>query len=313
MATQSKQPDGDEPDRKPLPENLQNPQKQGFWLLRQAWDMMNTRDEHFVFALVGREGSGKSHTALRFGEELDPTFSADRVMYDVVDLLDILQNGDHSRGDVYVLDEAGVSMGNRTWQERSQILANQALQLIRSHNIGLIFTLPALSDLDKQAEERLHGFMEIDHKREGEFVRGTWLWVDVNRRSREGEKYHHLPIRSLPDGPDQKVRSVAFGPPTKSLVQAYEPLKAEHQEEMYEETMAELDGEEAEEEKELSATEIAERIMADGGAEQYCREVNNGAQVVLDKELIAADWDVGNGTAKRVKSVLMREVDKDVL
>lgn len=299
---------------KRLPESLQDPKKHEAWLLRQAWDMMNKRNEHFVFALVGREGSGKSLTALRFAEELDPNFGVENVIFDVVELLEILHNGDHRRGDVYVLDEAGVSMGNRTWQDRSQILANQALQLIRSHNIGLIFTLPALGDLDSQAAERLHGFYDIQNKREGEWVQGKWKWIDVNRWSREAEQYQHYPVRSRPNGPDEEIRSVKFGPPSDELVSEYSPLKEEHQRQSYEKTMDDL-AEETEGEEELGAGEIAQRIKeGDGeGVKEYMRDINNGAQRTLDKNLIAADFGIGEGMAKRVKSLLMKEVDDDVL
>ena len=66
------------------PEKLQGEQPNHVgWLLRRVWDRLNTRNEHFMGCVVGREGSGKSHTANRIASEVDPTFNAERVIFDV--------------------------------------------------------------------------------------------------------------------------------------------------------------------------------------------------------------------------------------
>ncbi len=134
------------------------------WLLRRIWDRLHTDDGYFMGVIVGREGSGKSHTALKIASTIDSEFSADRVIFDVSELLQDLKEGDDDPGSFYVLDEAGVQLGRRTWQERGQVLANQALQLIRNHNLGLIFTLPRLGELDSQAQGRLQAFYEITER-----------------------------------------------------------------------------------------------------------------------------------------------------
>jgi hypothetical protein len=57
-----------------------------------------------------------------------------------------------------------------------------------------------------------------------------------------------------------------------------------------------------------TAKEIAEEIRENDGAEKYLQDINNGAQAVLDRSAIAADYDLGREKSKQVKSLLMRDV-----
>jgi len=159
------------------------------WLLDQVWQRMNERNEHFVGVFVGREGSGKSLTAIKVAEMVDPRFDPDEnIFFQLDNFLEVLANEEYTAGDVFVLDEAGVQLGNRTWQDRAQVLANQALQLIRDHNVGLIFTLPRLSELDKQARGRLQLMFEITAKNEGQYVKVRPKMLDPDRTGTTGKE-----------------------------------------------------------------------------------------------------------------------------
>jgi GTPase SAR1 family protein len=56
--------------------------------------------------------------------------------------------------------------------------------------------------------------------------------------------------------------------------------------------------------------EIAADIRETVGVESYIQEINNGAQTVLDRVGIAADYDIGKEKSKQVKRVLMRDIDE---
>src|SRR5438309_9370928 len=77
-----------------------------------------------IVIFVGAPGSGKSFSALRLATQLDTTFTADRVVFDVKSYLEILARGT-APGQVVLLDEAGVSAPSRKWQSAT----NQALAL----------------------------------------------------------------------------------------------------------------------------------------------------------------------------------------
>ena len=312
-------PKTDSPHKSP-PKYLQGHlENHTLWLMRRIWDRLNRENEHFMGVIVGQEGSGKSYTALKIANLADPSFTADRVIFDVTELLKVLKDGEHEPGNFYVLDEAGVQLGRRTWQERGQVLANQALQLIRSHNLGLLFTLPRLSELDSQTQGRLQAFVEMTDKVDGEYVEAKWKWMDPDRADDTGKIYKKYPRRRLGFGNKLRVTRVAFSPPEETLTEPYEERKGTFQEEFYEKTIEELedgtdtgDGDESDNEKDWSATKIAEEI-ADGSVCKYVLTHNQTKTPYISKELIQEDYELSIRKSKRVKSVLESKVEQSEL
>lgn len=278
------------------------------WLLRRVWDRVNERNEHFMGCVVGREGSGKSYTAIKIANTVDPTFDADRIIFDVTELLKVLKDGEHEPGNFYVLDEAGVQLGVRTWQDRAQILANQALQLIRNHNLGLIFTLPRLSELDSQAEGRLQAVLEMTEKKPDEWAALKWKWLDPDRIDQSGNILKKYPRRKH-NGYTKRITRNAFTPPEGEVVEKYEERKHEFQDEVYERTIAKLEGEEGDDEEEqMSVREVADTIK-DDGIEAVVSEHNQTGNPYINHELIRANYGLSHRDAKAVRSILEKEVD----
>lgn len=295
-----------------VPDELQAPNKNHTrWLLRRVWDRVNQDNEHFMGVIVGQEGSGKSHTAIKMAGLLDDTFTADRVIFEVTDLLKVLKEGDHDPGNFYVLDEAGVQFGARTWQERGQVLANQALQLIRSHNLGLVFTVPAMSDLDSQTEKRLQAIIEMADKEPGEYVEFRWKWLDVDRVKRNGDIYRSYPRRR--DGRFlQRVERFRFSPPESALVEPYEETKQEFQDQMYEETIQKVDGDESDGDSDAdqSLKDIAEQIKSDG-VEAIISEHGHTGEPYIDSQMIRLEYETSHNDARAIKNLLERDVDAE--
>jgi hypothetical protein len=280
------------------------------WLLRRVWDRVNRDNEHFMGVIVGREGSGKSHTAIKIANTVDPSFNADRVIFDVAELLKVLKDGDHEPGNFYVLDEAGVQFGRRTWQDRAQVLANQALQLIRSHNLGLIFTLPRLSELDSQTVGRLQAVLEVVGKQPEEYVTVKWKFIDPDRVDSSGNILKKYPRRRQ-DGYLKRITRNAIAPPEDSeLIEAYEHEKAQFQNRIYEETIQTLeDGEEeTDNDSGMSVKEVADEI-AEGGLEQVVSQHGQTKQPYINKDLIRAEYDLSHSDARSVKSVLEKRFE----
>jgi hypothetical protein len=281
------------------------------WLLRKIWDRVNTQNEHFMGVIVGREGSGKSHTAIRIANEVDPTFDHERVIFDVAELLGRLKDGKHEQGNFYVLDEAGVQLGRRTWQERSQILANQALQLIRDHNLGLVFTLPRLGEFDSQAQGRLQAAFEITEKVDGEYVRGKWKWFDPDRMDETGTIYKKLPRRRQ-NGSIKRIRTIAFGPPESGLVEPYEERKDKFQNQFYQEVIESLEDAEEDGDSKQSVKEIAAEVQTDGVGQFVSRDGRDGSPYI-NKDLIRAEYEISHADARTVKALLEETIDEEEL
>jgi len=297
------------------PEKLRKPGDNAtLRILREKWQRLNVNNEHWMLCIVGEEGSGKSYTALKIGSLVDPNFSADKVFFHPANMLERLKNGEYQSGDVWVLDEAGVGLGNRTWHDKGQVKLNQALQLVRKHNIGFIFTLPRLSELDKQAKGRLQNAYELVNKQDGEYVQGPWWQSSVDRM---GMQHSSNEIWwSKPEIGGHEVAAVSFSPPGDEITEPYEQTKDEFLDEFYDETIDELRGEGGDGgggEFDMSPEEVAEEIRSEEKIDEYLRTINSGSQKILDADLISMDYGLGDTTAKRVKKDLMRDIDEEVM
>jgi len=287
-----------------IPDPLRVPNKNHVpWLLRRIWDRLNEKNGHFMGVIVGEEGSGKSHTALKIAHTVDPTFDADRVIFDISDLLERIKDHDHEPGQFFVLDEAGVQLGRRTWQERGQVLANQALQLIRNHNLGLIFTLPRLYELDSQSQGRLQAFYELTDKVEGSHVAGKWKWMDPDRSDQTGTIYKKYPRRRI-NGSVMRIKEIAFSPPDESIIEPYEERKKSFQADFYEETIDELRDEQTEDdEDDPGADEIADELESDG-LDEVVEIHNQQGTPYISKDAIVEKRSLTHAKARRVKEIL---------
>jgi ABC-type dipeptide/oligopeptide/nickel transport system ATPase component len=253
-------------------------------------------------SLVGEEGSGKSMTAIQIAQQLDNEFTADRVIFDVQELLERLKDDAYERGQAFVLDEAGVSLGRRTWQDRAQVLANQALQLIRSHNLALIFTLPSLSELDSQAVSRLQAYLKLEEKKDGKYVEGPWYYIQTDRSDNDRGNYTPKP-RVPENGTDARIDSLRFSPPSGDVVDDYLEKKRQHQKETYQEAVEALSDDD-EQEQELTPKQVATDIM-ENDPSKYVGD-NHGTPFI-EKSLIGVDYELGRTKTKRVKKLLERK------
>ena len=164
---------------------------------QKMWQRMNLDNQHFMGAIVGREGTGKSHSALQLARTVDPDFTAEDVFFDPQDLLEAFDSDDYSAGNMIVLDEAGVGLGNRSWYEKEQILLNQTLQTVRDDNMGVLFTLPRLEELDSQTIGRLHAFVEMLNVNPAEgWASAKWKNINLTRdgRSKTYKKYTRMTV-----------------------------------------------------------------------------------------------------------------------
>lgn len=281
-------------------------------LRKKIWERCHLHNEHFMGAVVGREGSGKSYTALRIGELCDPDFGVDKVFWEPIDFLKRLRDDaadGRTKGSVYVLDESGVGVGSRTWYDKAQIIFNQVLQVIRDENAAVLFTLPGMSELDSQAENRLIGIFEMVEKDEDEQV-ATAKYKNVvpDRVGHHGGNT----IMPFPEmrvgGRTGQIKYIGFKPPSASIIEPYEEQKTDFQDKLYDEAIRELEGDEAESE-ELTPKEIFRQILDDGGAEQYLKEANNGREFI-DADLISFDYEISDAKATKVKKALVRELGR---
>jgi len=277
---------------------------------QKVWRRMNVKNEHFMCAIVGREGKAKSHTALKIANAVDPTFSTERVFFDPVNVLEAYEDGGLGTGKMIILDEAGAGMGSRTWYEKDQIMMNQALQTVRSDNMGLIHTVPRLTEIDSQARGRLHAFIEMVEKypeANPPYAVGRWKRIDPTRDERD-KLYKKYPKMRV-NGTERRITQVSFTPPDETLVENYEPKKDEFKKELNEAAREEatVDDDNGLEQPKPIADDIRDRDIT----EQFLKD--NHGQRYIDRDEIELAYDIGSRKSGKVKKLLLKDVDDDVM
>ena len=286
-----------------LPDPLDSDKVEAQVLKTEIWNRINVGNQHYMAAIVGPEGSGKSWTSLKIAELIDPSFDADRVMFDPHSFMEQLtawKDQGETRGKMIVVDEAGVGIGSRSWYDKDQIQLNKVLQVIRSENMGMIFTLPRLSELDSQTRGRLRAMIKMDNMKPGQYADVRYLrWQPA--RDERSKVYRKYPI--LRNGASRKkIRRLRFGPPSQELVNAYESRKDTFQQKLYEDTTEQIG-----EDDEMSENDIAQAILDEDVSEyvNWAPSVGNH----IDHDLIMVDYDVTGAASKRIKKLIEREYD----
>lgn len=261
-------------------------------------------NEHFMGAVVGREGSGKSHTSLKIGEMVDPSFHAGRVVFDPADFLARIRDDSLGKGTVIVFDESGIGLGARTWYDEDQIMLNKVLQLVRNENMACIFTLPRLEELDSQTDGRLISLLELVEKNEEEgYVRGKWKNIDPTRDG-QGKIYKKYPRRVV-GGREICIESVAFTPPSEELVEEYEQRKRAFQSEYYAEAEEALRDDGEDEEPDLR--EIASQVAQD--IDEYVSTHTMNGRRYINAGLIELDFEISSRQSETVKDLVEKQID----
>jgi len=297
-------------EQEPVPEPLQQDTVEAKVIKQKVWDRMWRHNEHFMGVLVGREGSGKSWTGMKIAEVCDPTFEGWRVMFDPANFLKQLQEWkeqNKTKGKMVVIDEAGVGVGVRSWYDKDQILLNQVLQLIRSENMGVIFTLPRLEELDSQTRGRLHAFMEMTDKQSGDWAEFKYFNWDPTRDGRN-DIYREYP-RMTVNGYKRKIKRLKVGPPSMDVVEPYEERKDTFQSEQYQEAIDEM---EDDVDDEMTVKEVAMEV-ADGDMSKYVSRHSQNKTPYINQNLLRADYELSQNDAQAVKDLLKRQYTEEQL
>lgn len=215
-------------------------------LVKSVQNRLHKQNKNWIALIIGETGSGKSYSALRLAELIDPDFSLGQIVLRAPDFLELIREGvkDNKggytplkRGNIIVWDEAGVSLPSRQWQSIQNQMMDFLLQTFRFRNIGVIFTCPNFRMIDYHARCMLHTYMEctgVDfaHKR-------TQLKVYNFEYSNWQDKiYRHLLVEN-----GEKINVWGLGLPECIDLEKYEEKKKEFTDELYSNISKVLSGE----------------------------------------------------------------------
>lgn len=182
-------------------------------------------NKNFMCCITGATGSGKTYSALRFGERWDKNFKPENIVFTPQDFITLLNGGTLKKGAVIVADEFGVSMNSRNWQSQSNQMLNYILQTFRSKNYIVLFTSPDFGFIDSSARKLFHCHMMtqgINLKKKECTLKP--LMLQVNQTN--GDIYRKFLQVAFGKKRDiKRINRIDVSLPSKELIKAYEIKK----------------------------------------------------------------------------------------
>lgn len=192
-------------------------------------------NQNWVGAICGETGSGKSYTALRIGEMVDPNFSADNIVFSVKEFIDTFDS--RAPGSLVVFDE-GQEWSARRAMSKKNVELTDIMAMLRFTLVNVLFTVPNIRMVDVSLRRLMHGYLDVEaidrahaarRLRDKSFAR---LYI-LQQRRRLGHEDDVRPL--LPDVPitrgketrKLRINSVLFGAPRPAILAAYEQRKQE--------------------------------------------------------------------------------------
>jgi len=187
-------------------------------------------NKNVISATTGSTGSGKSYNDLKKAEIhyknlFKEEFPINNCCFSISQFMERLRDKTLRKGEVLILEEAGVNSGSADWQNRIVKMFNYVLQSFRSMNIIVFMNLPVLSMLSKQARQLIHIHMEtkgIDFTTKKIVIKP--LVHQLNQHS--GKSYWKY-LRTGVNGKSSSVTRISYSLPAPELIKKYEKKKQE--------------------------------------------------------------------------------------
>ncbi len=219
------------------------------------------QNKNVLSAELGATGSGKSYRDLRkielwYQYYFKEKVPIENICFGLTQTMGRLSSGNLRRGEILIVEEAGVNLGSRNWQSKISKMFNYILQSFRSMNIGIFFNLPYLSMLDSQARHLLHYYAEsseVDYKKGLNKCKPFFVQVAQST----GKIYRHYP--NIKVGKKKiKVKRFVYTMPSKYLVDAYESKKELYLKELIKDYTEKAEGKPKEKPEAKRPSELAE-------------------------------------------------------
>jgi hypothetical protein len=189
-----------------------------WWIYRRAY----LRNLNCITAMTGSSGSGKSYSSICLSSLLDDDFSIER---NVAFSPEEFVNAVSSDRRAIILDDAGMQVGSRDSQTRTNKRIGQIFQGIRFRNNIIFLTMPSLGMVDLQLRSQAHIFAHcLNVNPATNQVNTIVQFLDVG--SKDGKTYYHNPIIVDESGFYRRILSISIPKPRRDLVDSYEKKKA---------------------------------------------------------------------------------------
>lgn len=197
--------------------NRQDP----YWILYIKNRIKNMKN--FLGITTGPTGSGKSWSALSICLMADPTFTPERIVFSMKELMKLINEGDLKSGSAILWDEAGIDASNRSWQSLTNKMINFLLQTFRHKRIILIMTTPYLDFVDSNTRKLFHAEITTEKiYKDKKEVQTKPMVIQYNSKNK---KFYYKYLRVNTGKGTSPVKKWNIPKPPQWLVDEYEELK----------------------------------------------------------------------------------------
>ena len=189
------------------------------------------RKKNFMAMVTGEVGSGKSYTSLSIAEETDPGFNAGRVVFEPLELINLIEHGEtidgkkHKlpRGSVIIFEEAGVGFNNKNWASKTNKMLNYVFQTFRHKGYILILNTPYADFIDSASRKIFQAeFVTMKIMDKKKLCQIKPQLIQYNSRFK---KYYYKQLKVLTTKGVQPIRYWNVKIPSEQLIKEYEVKK----------------------------------------------------------------------------------------
>lgn len=212
------------------------------------------KNKNFLGFISGQTGSGKSWCSISIGEQVDPDFNVDRIVFGGLELMNLINSGKLRKGSCVVFEEAGVEMSHKNWQSVVNKMLNYLLQTFRHRNFILIMNSPFLDFLDASTRKLFHAEMRtlgINYKKKLCKLKPQLL--QYNSRLK---KFYYKRLKVIKPQGKVPVDVWNIPKPSKDLIEQYEKKKLEYTNRLNKKIYQELDSIDVKDKKRAELTDI---------------------------------------------------------
>ena len=181
------------------------------------------KNKNFLCFISGQTGSGKSWSTLSLCEELDKDFNINQVVFNGLELMNLINSGTLKRGSCINFEEVGVEMSNKNWQSTTNKVIAYLVQTFRYRGYILFMNSPYMDFLDAGIRKLFHCEMSTNSIN---FNTGICTvkprTIQYNSRTK---KFYYKMLRVITSEGIVPIDAMKIGKPSPQLIGLYEKKK----------------------------------------------------------------------------------------
>jgi ABC-type dipeptide/oligopeptide/nickel transport system ATPase component len=210
-------------------------------LIKHIIESRFRQKKNTFIAICGGAGEGKSYTALRIAELLEPNFNvSEQIVYYPQQFLNVIENAKAKNYRVVLLDEAHTTIPSRLWYSFMNLAIAQVAATFRQlKSLCVIVISPSINWIEKQIREMVN-YYGVVFRKEGSPAYLKLYEVCFNYFDLTEQSPYLKKITFSYNGRPYKLNVIEVSMPSEKLVQEYEQVSTEFKRKLIEKQLAEV-------------------------------------------------------------------------